>query len=404
MNSDAPLDLLARRETALLLENAVIDTSLGVAMDIPDHLRAAGDPGSYVVQVDRPLDSAFYGLLKAENAQFIAYVPNNAALVRASAGAVERLAATRGVRAVLPYEPYYKVAAGLLANAIEQSELPEEAMLNVVLFPGERERVLEAMTGLGIAAVAEGQTPFGPLLTVVPAIGSLPLLARIEGVQRIEPASPRVLLNDKARVRVAVATNSLDATNHLGLTGTNVWLNINDTGVDASHPDLVNRVSSTDSNSFTLLDLHGHGTHVAGTIAGSGVSSDTITNAVGSEPGANFRGVAPMSELFVLPIDLQTGPLISDAFLQQAAGTNYYVVQQKTNAFISNNSWGYQRRFEYDSAAASFDAAVRDTLPMKSGSQPAVYVFAAGNEGFGTENGVAGAPDTVHLTRRRPRM
>ena len=394
-NSDESLEVLARRETALLLENAVIDTSLGVAMDIPEHLRAARDPGSYIVQSDRPLDPAFYALLRAENAEFISYIPNNAALVRASAGVAERLAGAHRVMAVLPYEPYYKIAAGLMATAVEQTALPEEAYLNVVLFPGERERVLEAMDGVGVVAVAEGRTPFGPMITVIPSSGSLPLLAQFDGIQRIEVASPRVLLNDLARVRTAVVTNSVEATNHLGLSGTNVWVNINDTGVDASHPDLVDRVSSTDTNSFTLRDLHGHGTHVAGTLAGTGAASDTITNAVGSFPDANFRGVAPNAELYVLPIDLQTGPLISDAYLQEAAGTNYYVSQEKTNAFISNNSWGYQRRFEYDSAAASYDAAVRDTLPMKSGSQPAIYVFAAGNEGFGTENGVAGSTDSV---------
>ncbi len=394
-NSGESLNELARRETALLLDNALIDTAVGVAVDIPEHLRSAGDPGSYIIQADRPLNSDFYALLRAEGAKFVSYIPNNAALVRIDAGAVERMAKAPGIRAVLPYEPYYKIARNLLSTAVDQTRLPQDARLDVVLFPGEQEHVLDAFAHLGVRAVAEDRTPFGPLITVDPPPESLPALAQLTGVQRIEWASPRVLLNDLARVRVAVASNSVTETNYLGLSGSNVWVNLNDTGVDASHPDLVDRVFSTDTNSFTLLDLDGHGTHVAGTLAGSGVSSDTITNAVGSVPGANFRGMAPMSELYVLPIDLRTGPLISDTYLQEAAATNHYVVQGKTNAFISNNSWGYQRSFEYNSSAASFDAAVRDTLPKLSGSQPAVYVFAAGNEGFGTDDGVAGSPDTI---------
>ena len=50
----------------------------------------------------------------------------------------------------------------------------------------------------------------------------------------------------------------------------------------------------------------------------------------------------------------------------------------RTNAFISNNGWTYAGN-EYDIAAASYDAAVRDSLPFTNGSSPALYVFAAGN-------------------------
>ncbi len=162
---------------------------------------------------------------------------------------------------------------------------------------------------------------------------------------------------------------------------------LTDSGVDATHPDLTSRVFGDSANS--VLDKAGHGTHVAGIIAGNGAESRTVTNASGSVmPATNgqFRGKAPGAKLFSM-----TGG--SDYYLQQTAA--------RTNAFISNNSWTYANN-EYDLAAASYDAAVRDALPDVPGSQPLLFVFATGNNGTvnlydngADDNGVGGSADTI---------
>ena len=176
--------------------------------------------------------------------------------------------------------------------------------------------------------------------------------------------------------------------NYLGLTGSNVLVNVNDSGVDATHPDLTNRVRSDLPISST--DTNGHGTHVAGIIAGSGVESTTVTNASGSIMPAvdfQFRGMAPAAQLFVMAADPNAGPSSSDAYLQETAA--------RTNAFISNNSWHYGNDTAYDLAAASYDAAVRDALPEVPGSQPLLFVFGAGNAGNGADDGTGGSPDSI---------
>src|SRR5688572_3078046 len=83
-NTAKGVDELSRSEQALLLRNALIDSSVPVALPIPQHLRAQGDPGSYVVQSRAPLTDAYRTMLRNAGAELISYVPNNAYLVRAT--------------------------------------------------------------------------------------------------------------------------------------------------------------------------------------------------------------------------------------------------------------------------------------------------------------------------------
>ncbi|MFN7141678.1 MAG: S8 family serine peptidase, partial [Limisphaerales bacterium] len=182
------------------------------------------------------------------------------------------------------------------------------------------------------------------------------------------------------------STNTIVLQNWMGLSGTNIYVNVNDTGVDVSHPDLVDRVLRGPRTSAT--DPDGHGTHVAGIVASSGLNGPTGP-VPGSLENANFRGMAHGSTILSFDVfeffdwELQEFP----------ARTN--LVLGKTNALISNNSWSYIRAYGYNSAAASFDAAVRDAIPGMTGSQPVLFVFAAGNDGAGEDDGSGGFASSV---------
>ncbi|MEY2410578.1 MAG: hypothetical protein QOF48_3248 [Verrucomicrobiota bacterium] len=385
-NTRLTLDELIHSDHALLLRNALIDSTAGIPLVIPAELRARGDAGAYVVQARGPITDAFRAALRNAGAEIVAYVPNNAFLVRASAPAAEQLKASPEMQAVLAWEPYFKLDPALLDLALAGKLLPAGA-LNILLFPGERAAAQADFDRLGVAVTSEEPSPFGPHLTVITPVDKLADLARLPAVQDIERYFPRAKANDLTRARLRVSTNTSTAANYLNLSGANVLVAVNDTGVDANHPDLAGRVSGA------TRDIVGHGTHVAGIIASSGANGPPGTNVVGSVSNANFRGMAPAALLFSQGIDTYFGPPATDTSLLEAAAL--------TNAIINNNSWSYIGESDYNLASAIWDAGARDALPGVPGSQPLTLVFAAGNgnpvetEFFGGFPGFITSPGTA---------
>jgi subtilisin-like proprotein convertase family protein len=379
-NTDVPFEQLYQQDDAILLANALFDTRRPLELTIPAHLRNDVEPAAYVIQARGPITDAFRAALSGAGAQFVSFIPNNACLVRASAGIAQALRANPLTQAVLPWEPYFKLSGPLLKEAVTNPALTAGGALALTLFADLQEPTLAAVRQFGADVLGTDKSPFGPVAIVRAPPGTLAELARLPGVQAIEEALPRVAANDVSRVRLSVAADTGVATNYLGLTGTNVMVAVVDTGVDATHPDLAGRVFGPATN-----DVLGHGTHVAGIIASSGDNGPNGTNVSGSVDGASFRGLAPAARIYTLaPAGIV--PAQTDAQYQEEAA--------RTNAFISNNSWSYNAS-EYTIGAANYDAAVRDALPRVSGSQPAIYVFPSGNSGAGNNTGGGGAPGSV---------
>ncbi|HWD17632.1 MAG TPA: S8 family serine peptidase, partial [Verrucomicrobiae bacterium] len=392
-NTDEPIASLARRDRALLLRNAVFDTTKPPTLDLPADLRATNGR-VFIVQSDRPLDQRFYDALAQAGAKYISYIPYDAALVEASSNQVAALGSTFYVT---PFEPYFKLASDLLQASVKHE--PVTNALRIVTLPGSHDQALTQIQGFGWPLIGEDKTPMGPEFIVqVPGPNAAITAAQWPLAQEIELYRRRQPLNDLTRVRLGIATNTITRTNYYGLDGSAIWMNQNDTGADSTHPDLAGRIHL---DPLTLTgDNDGHGTHVAGILIGNGSESTNIHGVPsGSVPGANFRGMAPKADLFVQSIDLVVGPLLSDEYLETNA--SFTLMQDSasqggivTNGFISNNSWG-TGDLSYDIDAASFDAAVRDAQPLRSGEQAMTYVFAAGNSGDGTGNGLDNVQNTI---------
>lgn len=384
-NTARTIGQLTEAPHAILLENALVDTDAKVSLNIPKHLKASAEPGAYIVQARGPVTAAFRAVLDGAGAQIVSYIPNNAYLVQLSGAGAGLLSANPQVQAVLPYEPYFKVQSSLLGRAVEQKPLVPGTILTLGLFSSGAESTVKQIQKLGGSVVGTEVSPFGPVVRVLPLSADWLALAQLPGVMRVEPATRRQLANDLSRVTMAITTD-VYATNEnwLNLYGSNVLVQVNDTGIDATQPDLTGRVFGFSANSLT--DTNGHGTHIAGIIAGSGVSSPGVS-AAGSVTNADFRGKAPLAKLYSFGIfGSETNVNITEALMQ--------AVPALTNALISNNSWSYGVN-EYDLSAASFDAAVRDSLPTNTGPQAVLYVFPAGNDGGGRNDGFGGSADTI---------
>ncbi|AWS46113.1 S8 family serine peptidase [Streptosporangium sp. 'caverna'] len=102
----------------------------------------------------------------------------------------------------------------------------------------------------------------------------------------------KIWLDGKVKADLADTTAQIGAPQvwAAGNTGTGVDVAVLDTGVDTGHPDLAGRIAETASfvPDEDVSDYHGHGTHVASTIAGTGAAS-----------GGTEKGVAPGADLHI---------------------------------------------------------------------------------------------------------
>ncbi len=184
--------------------------------------------------------------------------------------------------------------------------------------------------------------------------------ARSEVALLQEYVPPR-LHNDVARRLLAIDAPTARRKPPIDLTGEGEIVAIADTGIDVAHPDLAGRIAAVVARGRNgdASDPHGHGTHVAGSLAGDGTAS-----------GGAIRGTAPGARLFFqsildesgglggLPVDL--GQLFDEAY---AAG-----------ARIHNDSWGSATISRYTLDASDVDTFVASHRDM-------LIVFSAGNDG-----------------------
>ncbi|MDX2921378.1 S8 family serine peptidase [Streptomyces globisporus] len=141
-------------------------------------------------------------------------------------------------------------------------------------------RTLASVHGAALSADKDGVRTFWDAITRTPRTRSLD-----SGIAKLwlDGRSDALLAESVPQVRAPEAWTA-------GFDGKGTRVAVLDTGIDTDHPDVKDRLVAT--RSFVpgeeVDDKHGHGTHVASTIAGSGAASE----------GAN-KGVAPAADLLV---------------------------------------------------------------------------------------------------------
>lgn len=278
------------------------------------------------------------------------------------------------------------IARGVASRARSPIAMPISA-------PGERadtadeaERALRASGGqlqqtLSIVGAAAGMVTGKQILQ----LANDGRIARVVKDEELVAADESSDTSRTATPTAGVREVNAPAAWSAGLTGAGVRVAVLDSGV-AAHPDLLGRiVASVDLtgsdwrvSSTPLGDPGGHGTHVAGLIAGNGTRS-----------GGAYTGVAPGADIVSVRVLDASGSARLSTVLH---GIQWVLANRGTYRIrVVNMSFGARARSSYQ---ADLLAAATEALTFAG----IVPVVAAGNNGAGSSTITTPATDPFVLT------
>lgn len=207
---------------------------------------------------------------------------------------------------------------------------------------------------------------------IAPALGTEPTS---KAAKRLGEGIDKIWLDAKVKASLDVSVPQIGAPEvwQAGYDGQGVKVAVLDTGVDTGHPDLAGKIAGTQSfvPDQTVQDGHGHGTHVASTIVGSGAAS-----------GGSRKGVAPGAELLVGKVLNNAGDGQSSWII---AGMEWAA---HSGAKIVSMSLG--------GTAYGASDVLSETVDELSASTGSLFVIASGNAGPGERTvGTPGIADSA---------
>lgn len=355
------------------------------------------DTGLWLIQFRDAPRPEWREQLRALGVELLRYVPDDAFVARARNAKPDLVGALDFVAYVGEFRADHKLD-GRLRQALGQQpstgpgRKSSAASATAVTAPSLDVSVLLAPS-VGEVEAARAQAHFtrlrqrarlrsGQVLRGELPARQLEALAADPNVLWIEPA-PKMRLFDEIASRIVAGDGPTHQTlaQSLGYDGSGVTVAVADSGLDSGdtnsmHPDLAGRVAALfyygpPGALEDAADEHGHGTHVAGIIAGNGATGQTDENGflygLGVAPGARlvaqriFDGAGNYAE-----------PPSFEALTRDA---------KRAGADIGSNSWGDDNSGYYDLAAMEFDELVRDADALAPGDQPYILEFSAGNSG-----------------------
>ena len=250
----------------------------------------APDVAFYHIRLSGPITEEQRRAFVSYDVDLAAFEPPDAYRTRLTREQYGKVRATPGVRAVERYRLEETLTPELL-KAIESG--PERRTFDCILHRiADRERIVGELRALAGVKVLEASW----LYIRFEAPTDAALLAKVaytSGVRRLDVYEQPSLMVARAR--------SLVGADALPWTGKGELVAVFDSGIDREHPDLHDRVKSVEHlEDATADDLYGHGTHVAGIIAGTGAAS-----------GGKIRGIAPEAKLAIIGfVDADNRPMI----------------------------------------------------------------------------------------------
>ncbi len=361
----------------LYFNNATVDLS------VLSHLNQwslNGQTHYYIIQFSGESSEIFPKLQSVS--QVLRFVPHNGYIVRVK-GSLDELKNIKNVESIIPYSPYLKVEKRLFKEATE-----EKLVLNINLFPGaDTHSVIQKLFEDSIEVIDTSLET----IQVGTLQENLPQIAAIDGVEWIEEQKEMVLpveplsvggskdpgdekfemLNGFATGAKVLKPEKLYETK---IRGEGELVTLTDSGLDRGRfddlpLDLKGRVKKAISlgrpKTGNWNDPLGHGTHVAGLIAGDGRSSK-----------GHVRGVAFESELFMQSAFkwLTRDGKIMKGMESVTTVDHLLSPAYEAGSRIHTNSWHYVSDGSYGIQSSRLDEFIWKHPDM-------VVLFAAGNNG-----------------------
>ena len=329
----------------------------------PVHGRPSPRGYPWMVLFDAPIQPDWRAALIAAGVVVRAYLPDDALLVEAPVEAMARVNRLPHVAWSGEYRPAHKIQPLLAGLARRRPGLPLPVTIQT-FSPDDTVGLSRQLAAAGATDIrATPAKRWGLVRAVLPARAAAEL-ARLPEVQWVEHHEIPRILND-----VALAADRLNiqaARDNHGLDGSGQIVAVADTGLDTGntetlHPDFSGALLHVfDLGRLTdWSDTYYHGTHVAGSLLGSGAAS-----------GGQYRGAAPSAQLV-----FQSLMTASQSLALPDDLNDLYLPPYDLGARVHSDSWGSAVEGEYNADSMTTDEFIWD--------HPDLFVaYAAGNEGI----------------------
>ncbi len=366
----------------------------------------ADQAGVFIVQFDKPVGDAERSLVAAAAGSVIAYLPDYAFLVRMTPEARDLLSPS--ARWIGRWEPAYKISPLIGSHQFWSEERRDDPLLTL------RVRVFDDLSGaavkieeLGADLLDRVDDPFQKLVIARIEPDLLESIARLEEVWWIEELPEYKLMNNTTKWVVQSNLSGQTPAWDRGLHGEGEIVFLMDSGLDynscwfrdtGSPPPGPGHRKVMYYQTYGGGELYdgcdpGHGTHVAGTVAGD----QSFIN-----PGnTNYNGMAYAAKLGMQDVQANDEwTCLTGSVTPPTSLTGAYTDAYNQGARVHTNSWGGSEN-AYDAYCVNIDA-------FMASHRDFLILFAAGNAGSGA--GTVGYPGTakncitVGATRQAPQQ
>lgn len=350
----------------------------------------------YLVQFIGPIKKSWLSALKKLGAEPRAPFDNFVYVVRCTSAALERVAKAPYVRWVGHLSPRDRVDVEPPQQTLPRTKRLAAAYRIEFFGPDDLRKGKRSLSGAGVSVLASNERAAVATVEIdgdTAAVSrKLAKLASIHGVRSVRRHSFKRPSND---VATALMSTTKMSRAPLGLSGEGEVVAVCDTGLDTGvldsmHPDFAGRVVAIKSYPITedltpfihnpladdgAADLDsGHGTHVAGSVLGSG--------AAGADLESQIRGLAHRARLVFQAVEQEVRWRNPQDLLEYGRYilaipedlTPLFKYAYDRGARIHSNSWGGGEPGEYDVQCGQLDQFVWN-------HQDFCVLVAAGNDG-----------------------